>query len=134
MSFVDMAERLGVAEATVRRKYYRLVNAGVIRVTAVTDPSALGFRTPAMIGLKVRPRQLDVILERLRQMPNVRYVAATTGEYDLIIEGVFRDNQELSSFVLHDLGRLDGIIDTNTSLLLRIFKDNGQLPVDAPRG
>lgn len=122
MSFVEMADRLGVAEATVRRKFYRLVNEGVVRVAAMTNAQAVGFQTAVFIGLKVRPNSLASVVQYLEASRNVRYIAATTGPYDLIIEAIFRDNDEMTQFVLQELGQLEGVIDSNTSMLLRIFK------------
>ncbi|MFO7247019.1 MAG: Lrp/AsnC family transcriptional regulator [Bacillota bacterium] len=122
MSFVEMAERLGVAEATVRRKYNRLVSEGIVRVAAITDAGAVGYRTAVFIGLKVRPSAMADVVRHLENHRNVRYIAATTGPYDLIIEAIFRDNDEMTQFVMQELGTLDGILDSNTSMLLRIFK------------
>lgn len=124
MSFVEMADRLGVAEATVRRKFYRLVSDGIVRITAVTDAAAVGFRTAAFIGLKVRPDAVAGVVDFCQASDNVRYVAASTGPYDLVIEAVFRDNEELTRFILHELGRLEGVIDSHTSILLQIFKQS----------
>jgi Lrp/AsnC family transcriptional regulator for asnA, asnC and gidA len=42
-SFRRVASRLGVSEATVRSRYARLKNAGVIQVVAVTNPLGPGF-------------------------------------------------------------------------------------------
>ncbi len=46
MSFVDMAEQIGVTEGTIRRKFYRLLEEGVIKIAAVTDPSRWGSTRP----------------------------------------------------------------------------------------
>lgn len=124
MSFVEMADRLGVAEATVRRKYYRLVNDGIVRVTALTNADVVGFRTAIFVGLKVRPASLTDVARHLQASGNVRYIAATAGPYDLVLEAIFRDNEEMTRFVLQELGGLDGVVDINTSLVLQTFKQS----------
>ena len=50
-SFRAVAARVGVAEATVRFRYGRLVEDGLL-VTGVTNPLGLGFEAQAMIGIK----------------------------------------------------------------------------------
>ena len=51
-----------------------------------------------IIGLKVQRNRVDEIAERLRRLDQVRYVGASTGRVDLIIEVVTRTNQDLASF------------------------------------
>ena len=46
---------LKVPEATVRQRAERLINRGVVQIVGVTDPLAMGFQQPALIGLKVEP-------------------------------------------------------------------------------
>ncbi|HEY6029971.1 MAG TPA: AsnC family transcriptional regulator, partial [Gaiellaceae bacterium] len=42
-SFRAIAARIGIAEATVRARYGRLVDDGILQVTGVTNPLGLGF-------------------------------------------------------------------------------------------
>ena len=48
----DRARAAG-AEATVRQRAERLISRGVVQVVGVTDPLAMGFQQPALIGLNV---------------------------------------------------------------------------------
>src|SRR6476659_9284665 len=50
--FRAIAAHVGVAEATVRSRYSRLVDDGILLVTGVTNPLGLGFEAQAMIGIK----------------------------------------------------------------------------------
>lgn len=135
MSHVDIANAIGVTEATVRRKLHRLIDDGIIKLAAVANPFAIGFTVPAIVGLKVEPAKVVEIAETLARMPVVRYVAITTGNYDIIVEGYFRGNEELSRFLLEDLRKVDGIVDTQTSLLLRLVKQSYDWGVPAePEG
>ncbi len=121
-SFVDIAEKVGVTEGTVRRRFYRLVDEGVIKISAVSDPFQIGFDSPAIIGLNVEPGRIDEIAEHLAGMEPIHFVGITTGDFDVIVHGVFSSNDELSRFVRQQISTIDGIVDINTSLLLTITK------------
>ncbi|MCK7506356.1 MAG: AsnC family transcriptional regulator [Desulfobacterales bacterium] len=52
MAFSQIAERLNVSPGMIRQRYNRLVEQGVLRVVAITNPLRMGFKTMAMIGIR----------------------------------------------------------------------------------
>ena len=50
--FRRIAAAAGVSEATVRARYARLCEDGILQVTAVTNPLGLGFEAEAMVGIR----------------------------------------------------------------------------------
>lgn len=122
MSYVDMAEAIGVTEGTVRRKVNRLVEEGIIKVRAVASPFAIGFDTPAIITIKAETDKVMQVAEQLSALPGVRFVALTTGSFDIILEGYWANNQELSDFLINELAKVVGIREYNTSLVLNLVK------------
>jgi Lrp/AsnC family transcriptional regulator for asnA, asnC and gidA len=124
LSVVHLARMLGVTEVTARSKLQRLLKDNVIRVVATVDPFDVGYETPVIIGLKVDRSRLEEVAERISQLPQVRYVGASTGRVDLIIEVVTRTNQDLAAFLLDDLAAIDGIVDSETNLIVRIYKQS----------
>jgi Lrp/AsnC family transcriptional regulator for asnA, asnC and gidA len=122
LSIASLARDLGVTEVTARRKLKRLLDDGIIQVVATVDPFDVGYESPVIVGLKVEKPKLDHIARLLSELPQVRYVGASTGRVDLIIEVVVRTNQDLADFLLGELGALDGVIDTETNLIVRIYK------------
>jgi len=122
LSIASLARDLGVTEVTARRKLKRLLDDGIIQVVATVDPFDVGYESPVIVGLKVEKPKLDHIARLLSELPQVRYVGASTGRVDLIIEVVVRTNQDLADFLLGELVALDGVIDTETNLIVRIYK------------
>jgi len=127
MSFVEMAERIGVTEGTIRRKFYRLVEEGIIDIGAKSDPFVIGFDTPAVIGLKVQPSMVRQVAAQIATLPRIRQLMLTTGMFDIIVVGYFASNHELARFITEDLARIEGITSTNTAVVLEIFKDSFQI-------
>jgi Lrp/AsnC family transcriptional regulator for asnA, asnC and gidA len=122
MSHVDMADHIGVAEGTIRRKVNRLVEEGIIKIAAVANPHAIGFDTTAIIWIKAEPGTVKEVATHLSQLPGVRFVALATGAFDVIMEGYWANNQELFQFLTEDLSKVKGIREYNTSLVLQIMK------------
>jgi Lrp/AsnC family transcriptional regulator for asnA, asnC and gidA len=122
LTVTELARTLGVSEVTARRKLRALLAAGTIRVVATVDPFDVGYETPVIIGLKVVRGQLEEVAARLSELPQVRYIGASTGRVDLIIEVVTRTNQDLADFLLNEMAGIEGITDSETNLIVRIYK------------
>jgi Lrp/AsnC family transcriptional regulator for asnA, asnC and gidA len=122
LSVAELARELNVTEVTARRKLKRLLADGVIRVVATVDPFDVGYEAPVIIGLKVERGKLDAVASAVSRYPQVRYVGASTGRVDLIVEIVTRTNQDLADFLMNELQTIDGITDSETNLIMRIYK------------
>ena len=72
-----------------------------------------------MIGIE--GRGTDKIIRQLNGMPELRAVHSTNGRWDVIVE-VGTDTLESFDEVLTRIRRLDGIVASETSLLLRTRK------------
>jgi len=124
LTVTSLARTLGVTEPTARRKLRRLLGDGIIHVVATVDPFDVGYETPVIIGLKVERAKLDAVARRLSDLPQVRYVGASTGRVDLVVEVVVRTNQDLSDFLMNELASIEGVLDSETNLIVRIYKQS----------
>ena len=77
----------------------------------------------AMIGIKVERSRLNQVVKELSDMTCVRYLALSTGKYDLIIEVVQESNESLLDFLVGRLEDIPGIVRTDTHLLLKLSKE-----------
>jgi Lrp/AsnC family transcriptional regulator for asnA, asnC and gidA len=118
----EIARRLGIPEATVRRRMKRMLDERAIQIVAQPEPFKTGFGVRTIIGLKVQPGKLSEALAALRPMQQLRYIGVTTGAYDLVIETIFHDNKELRDFLLLTLGTIPGLQSSEISYLLDIAK------------
>ncbi len=55
--FAQIAEELKVSAGMIRVRYNRLVEMGVFRVMAITNPLRMGYQTMALIGIKADGKQ-----------------------------------------------------------------------------
>jgi Lrp/AsnC family transcriptional regulator, regulator for asnA, asnC and gidA len=124
MSSVDIARRIGgITERSVRYRLERLVNEGVIRVSAVVNPKALGFPVLADVFVEVEPGQVLTVARQMVAFDCVSYVACSTGASDLSIQIVAPDNGELYRFVTEVIAKVPGVRKTTTVLLPLVLKD-----------
>lgn len=132
MATREMARRCGLAEGPVRRRLARLLDEGIIKVTVLTDPPSVNLRLSALVMVKCRMDSVEELSRQVSLMPEVRYVAMLTGEYDLILEAFFYSRRHLTSFLTKKLAKLDGVIDTQTSIVLDVAKLSFEWEVPAP--
>ena len=124
--YAQIGRQLKVPEATVRQRAERLISRGVVQVVGVTDPLAMGFQQPALIGLKVEAARLEDIAEQIAALDEVTYLVVTAGRFDLVCEVVCEDNEHLLRVLTERLAAIDGITSTETLVELRFVKESYQ--------
>jgi len=122
MTFVTLAAYLGVSEGTIRKRVKRLEESGVMKTVGVTDPLKMGLDTVAFIWFKVDRHYMDAVIAALENLEAVRYLSVTTGGYDLVAMVVLPNRNELVTLLNDQFARIEGIISTETSIVLQIHK------------
>jgi Lrp/AsnC family transcriptional regulator for asnA, asnC and gidA len=121
MPYVKLGPAVGLSQAAVRQRVQRLIDNGVMQVVAVTDPLMLGFKLEAMIGVVV-DGDLRSVASKLAEVDNVDYVVVTTGRFDLVIEVVCRDHEELLHIINDVIRAVPGVRATETFTYLHLEK------------
>jgi len=124
--YAQIGRELKVPEATVRQRAERLISRRVVQIVGVTDPLAMGFQQPALIGLKVDAVRLDEIAQKIAALDEVTYLVVTAGRFDLMCEVVCEDNDHLLRVLTEDLAKIRGIRSTETLVELRFVKESYQ--------
>jgi len=125
MSCTDIAQKIGsVTERMVRYRLNRLIQKGVIVISAIVDSKAIGYPVIADVFIEVEPGQVFDLAHKIAEYENVTYVACSPGERDISVQIVARDNHELYNFVTGIIGCLPGVRRTTTSIVPVIIKDD----------
>jgi Lrp/AsnC family transcriptional regulator, regulator for asnA, asnC and gidA len=124
--YAQIGRELKVPEATVRQRAERLIGRGVVQIVGVTDPLAMGFQQPALIGLKIDAANLEGITESIAALDEVTYLVVTAGRFDLVCEVVCEDNEHLVRVLTDKLAKIQGIRSTETLVELRFVKESYQ--------
>ena len=124
MSASEMSRRVGdISERLIRYRIERMVNGGVIQISAVVNPEALGLTIKADIWIEVGADQVLEVAKRLAALENVTYVACGIGQNDVSIQVVAKDPAEVYYFVTEVVRKVPGVLKTTTSIVPIVLKD-----------
>lgn len=118
-SYADIGRDVGLSETAVRQRVTRLVENGTMQIVAVTNPLQLGFQRQAMIGVSATG-ELRETAAALQELPQVDYIIITAGRYDLLVEVVCADDEELLD-VLGQVRALPHVQRTETMTYLKLW-------------
>src|SRR4029079_1989681 len=122
MSFTVIAEKLKVSIGTIRSRFKKLLEDGTISIVGRVDPDKAGFHSYAHIAIYVRPATFkEEIVKSIALMPEVSFLAGTSGEYDLEGDVMCRDNDHLVEFI-NGISKLEGVFQTKTTLYFKVYK------------
>ena len=122
MSFTVMASRLKVSVGTIRTRMNKLIEDGTINIIGRVDPDKVGFRSYAHIAVYVRPATLkEKVAEKIACLPEVSFLAMTSGDYDLEVDVMCRDNEHLVNFV-NEISTFEGVHQTKTTIYFKVYK------------
>jgi Lrp/AsnC family transcriptional regulator, regulator for asnA, asnC and gidA len=75
-----------------------------------------------MVLVRVATGAHDRVVEAITPWPEVSYISSLLGRSDLYVQLVCRDNDALWSLVNERLRAIDGVVDTETSLEVKVHK------------
>jgi Lrp/AsnC family transcriptional regulator for asnA, asnC and gidA len=124
MSASEIARRIGdISERAARYRIERMVNEGVMKISAVAKPQAFGLTTIADVWMEVESDHILAVAKKMAEFDNISYVACGIGESDVSIQIVAKDTAEIYHFVTEVVRKVPGVRKTTTSIVPLILKD-----------
>jgi len=124
MSASEVARRIeDISERAVRYRMERMIDADVIRLSAVIRPEAFGLSIKADVWLEVESDLILDVAKRMAEFDNVTYVACAIGQNDISIQIVAKDTAEIYHFVTEVIRKVPGVRKTTTSIVPLVLKD-----------
>lgn len=123
VAFAQIADQLGVSPGMIRQRYSRLVDEGFLKVVAITNPIRMGYKTMAMIGIRVEGSKLLDVAAKISKLDQVIYLVISSGRFDIFAEVVCRDHEDLLRFITEKLSTIDGVRESESFLHLKIVKE-----------
>ncbi len=122
-SFTDMAEHLGVSVSTIRTRASKLIDDKTIQVVGRVNTERVGFHAYAHIKISIRPAKLiESVAAQLQEYREVSFLALTSGDFDLQVDVMCRDNNHLLEIINDRILRIEGVHQTKTDMYLKILK------------
>lgn len=121
-AYSRIADEVGVSESVIRYRVRRLEDAGILQIVGIADPRRIGFDLMALVGVKGTAGMLDNICEQLSILSEASYVIITAGSFDLFVEVLCRDTAHFAEVLTEKIRTIDGVVDTQSFLVLQIRK------------
>ena len=120
----QLAQKLGVSEATVYLRVKKLQDLGVIRgYTVRLDLDKLGIKARAIVRIKTKPGHTAEVARVLSLHPQVIEAYEVTGSYN-IIAFVIAPSLEDAARVVDEIASIDKVADVETIFVLRVIKES----------
>jgi DNA-binding Lrp family transcriptional regulator len=118
----QLADKLGIGEATVRRRIDKLIQCGIIRgFSVLLDYRRLGNTLKATIHLKISGSNLDKIASFLKKTKYSCGVYRVIGKYNLYAE-IISENIEEFQTLIDILNEMENIEEVDYQIVSHSYK------------
>lgn len=118
----EIAKSLKISEATVRNRIKKLEETGIMRNISVFNPEALGYQIHVIVGVEVEYKKIKQVTKKLNESEALFFVGNSTGRYDIMFVAFFRSLEDQYRFMVDEISKIDGILKTETSTILKMTK------------
>jgi DNA-binding Lrp family transcriptional regulator len=126
-SFREIAKELGTSATVVINKVKRLEESGAIQgYIPVLNSKYFGYDITAIIAIRISHGKLIETQEIIAKDPRVFAIYDVTGEWDSLVNGRFKDPEDLNDFIKNLLGQ-KYVERTVTHIVLNVVKDERRL-------
>lgn len=120
ISVPALSKKLGINASVLYSRIKRLMKKKLIKkFTVVIDDSLLGIGVKASVGINRDPKLKDNIHKKLMETPEIISISEVTGRFDIIVRVHAKNLEALHSIVIEKIGKIDGIINTETFVELQ---------------
>jgi Lrp/AsnC family transcriptional regulator for asnA, asnC and gidA len=122
-AFAKIAQHLKVSPGMIRVRYNRLVELGILKVAAITNPLRMGYKTMAMVGIRTDGNRMLEVAEKVASFEEVIYLIVVSGRFDILAEVVVKDHADLLRFITERLYSVEGVRESESFMHLKIAKE-----------
>ncbi len=115
ISVPAMSKKIGINTSVIYSRIKRLLKLGVIKkYTILIDNSKLGININAIVGINRDPKAKQIVYEEIRKIPQIISISEVSGRFDMLVTIGVSNLEELHDVVINKIGRIDGILNTET--------------------
>jgi Lrp/AsnC family transcriptional regulator for asnA, asnC and gidA len=117
----DVARRLGVSEATVRKRIARLVQEKVISHYVWAEPLKVGYSHYLTVDIRAEPGEIEAVAQRLAEMQETSFVGICYGNFDVRASLFVRSSEDIHGLLMA-INSIKGIRHSVATSFTRIVK------------
>ncbi|WP_372679166.1 Lrp/AsnC family transcriptional regulator [Desulfosarcina sp.] len=133
MPMGEMAKKLNVTAPTIRSRIKNLEEKGLFKVSGLVDPRRHQGMITAIVAMSIQSKgQMDQIMDKISQLPNVAWAGVVAGRYDIIAEVVcVGGKDELYTFTTETILKLGNVVRSETFIIMKSRQNWLRLPEGA---
>lgn len=123
ISFTEIAKKLNVSISNVRTRVTRLIEDKTIQIIGRVNTEKIGFHSYVQIKICIRPAKvIQQVVDQLLKLKEASFIAITSGEFDIEVDLMCRDNDHLLHVLNEEIAKIEGIDYTRTNMYLKVLK------------
>ncbi|MEH2474210.1 Lrp/AsnC family leucine-responsive transcriptional regulator [Nitrobacteraceae bacterium AZCC 2161] len=134
---LQLSERVGLSPTPCARRVKRLEDDGYIdQYTALLNPARLGVRLNVFVSIRLRTQTRDAFDrfdEDVKLMPEIVGCYLLTGSFDYLLQVRVADVDAFRDFMRSRLTAIEGVIETQSSIVLQQLKNTTAIPIPMSR-
>jgi DNA-binding Lrp family transcriptional regulator len=116
ISIESLSREIGISSYIAKRRYEKLKNNGILKVTIQVNPNKIGYRALCVFFTVTSDEKSELTIEKISKIPDIISIMKTTGDYDLQIYAMVQDLDRLLS-IQEEIGKIQGIRKIDVELL-----------------
>ena len=122
-SFSDLAKEMGMAVSTISKRYMNLVDCGILSIIGRVEPERIGLNAYAAINVQVDTvANVERVAQELMALPEVSFLALRTGDFQLEINVMCRDNSHLMEILRNNMDKINHVRKYEINMYLKVYK------------
>lgn len=122
-SFSDLAKEMGMAVSTISKRYMNLVDCGILAIIGRVEPERIGLNAYAAINVQVDTvANVERVAQELMALPEVSFLALRTGDFQLEINVMCRDNSHLMEILRNNMDKINHVRKYEINMYLKVYK------------
>jgi DNA-binding Lrp family transcriptional regulator len=132
---LQLSERVGLSPTPCARRVKQLEDDGYIdRYVALLNAARLGVRLNVFVSIRLRSQTRDAFDrfdEEIKHMPEIVGCYLLTGSFDYLLQVRVSDVDAFRDFMRSRLTAIEGVIETQSSIVLQQLKATPAIPLTA---
>lgn len=131
---LQLSEKVGLSPTPCARRVKRLEDEGYIdRYVTLLNPARLGVQLNVFVSIRLRSQTRDAFDrfdEEIKHMPEIVGCYLLTGSFDYLLQVRVSDVDAFRDFMRSRLTAIEGVIETQSSIVLQQLKATTAIPLD----
>jgi Lrp/AsnC family transcriptional regulator for asnA, asnC and gidA len=117
--YKKIADELSISENTVRARVNKLIDKGILEISARVDPEAIPGHRVVMVGVKLKTMHLVKKGKEFSKLKGVVSVNVVTGRYDLLLVVLLNESFGLLEFYTEEVARIEDVQSVETFVVYK---------------